>query len=267
MRKTHLIFIAGLLSSIGSAIAGEIREFSVSTLGRLGNELYQRDQIAARSSDLVLKTQPVARSLKMRGWITDLSKDGDRVYWIADTPSGPSLAYSVTFRGSAQPEVQDLRGQPLPPKVAARFKARETATEALKGKLYKLAYNFEVLDDPDGAGFLVYALGATKNSGEVVLAGHFRVSVSADGEKARRVDALSHSLNVVPKQAEGDKKAEALWMIQLVSNKPVETFIYLSKLHQCPILVGTSDRTIWKVENGKMEIVRDKAHAPPLPND
>jgi hypothetical protein len=254
-----------ILILYGSACAGEIREFSVATLERLGNELYHRDQIAARASDLVLQTQPIARSLKMRGWVTDLSKDGDVVYWIAETPSGPSLAYSVTFHGSAKPEVQDVRGQPLPPKVAARFKARQTAGEALKGKLYKLAYNFEVLDDPDGSGFLVYALGSTTKQDEVVLAGHFRVSVSADGEKAERVDALSRSLNVVPKQAEGDKKTEALWIIQVVSNKPVETFIYLSKLHQSAILVGTPDRTIWKVENGKMEIVRDKAQAPPLP--
>jgi hypothetical protein len=258
--------ISALFLFCGSACAGEIREFNVATLERLGNELYHRDQIAARASDLVLQTQPIARSLKMRGWVTELSKDGDVVYWIAETPSGPSLAYTVTFHGSAKPEVQDVRGQPLPPKVAARFKARQTAGEALKGKLYKLAYNFEVLDDPDSSGFLVYALGATKNPGEVVLAGHFRVSVSIDGEKAERVDALSRSLNVVPKQGEDDKKTEALWIIQVVSNKPVETFIYLSKLHQSTILVGPPDRTIWKVENGKMEIVRDKAQAPPLPN-
>jgi hypothetical protein len=148
---------------------------------------------------------------------------------------------------------------------AVRKRAVETAKAALKGRLFNIHYDHVVLNDPDGSGFLVYALGANNKPNEVVLAGHFRVSVSADGNKAERVDALSRSLNVVPKQTDGNKKTEALWIIQLVSNKPVETFIYLSNLHNSPIYVGTSDRTIWKVENGKVEIVRDKAHAPPLP--
>jgi hypothetical protein len=101
----------------------------------------------------------------------------------------------------------------------------------------------------------------------VVLAGHFRVSVSADGEKAEQIDALARSLNVVPKQSQDGKKTEALWIIQLVSNKPVETFVYLSNFHHSPIFVGTPDRTIWKVENGKMQIVRDKKDAPSKPKN
>jgi hypothetical protein len=118
-----------------------------------------------------------------------------------------------------------------------------------------------VLDDPDGSGFLVYALGA-RSSSEVVLAGHFRVTVSADGGKAERVDALSRSLNVVPKQGPNGAKVGALWMVQLVSDIPVETFIYLSNLHHAGIVVGTPDRKIWEVKAGKMEITRENAHAP-----
>src|SRR5438128_1678848 len=102
-----------ILFLVRTAFAGEIREFSIPTLERLGNELYRRDAIAARASEVVLKTQPAARSLKARGWITELRKDGDMVYFIAETASGPCLSYTVTFHGAAQPEVQDRRGQAL----------------------------------------------------------------------------------------------------------------------------------------------------------
>lgn len=142
-----------------------------------------------------------------------------------------------------------------------RKRAQQTAIAALKGKLFNIHYDYVVLDDPDGSGFLVYALGA-RNSGEVVLAGHFRVTVSADGTKAERVDALSRSLNVVPKKGPNGAKVGTLWMVQLVSNIPVETFIYLSNLHHAPIVVGTPDRTIWEVNAGKMQIIRNNAHAP-----
>ena len=129
----------------------------------------------------------------------------------------------------------------------------------MRGRLYKVQYDYVVLDDPGGSGFLVYALGSSSKRGEAVLAGHFRVSVSADGETVKRVDALSRSLTVVPEPPKG---AKGLWLIQLVSNQPVETFVYLSNLHHSPIYVGTPDRAIWKVENGKMKIMRDKKDAP-----
>src|SRR5437016_8343928 len=40
-----------------------------------------------------------------------------------------------------------------------RKRAKQTAIAALKGKLFDIHYDYVVLDDPDGSGFLVYALG------------------------------------------------------------------------------------------------------------
>src|SRR5437660_10857752 len=73
----------------------------------------------------------------------------------------------------------------------ARKRAKQTAMAALQGKLFNIHYDYVVLDDPDGSGFLVYALAASRNSDEIMLGGHRRVSVSADGGKAERVDLLS----------------------------------------------------------------------------
>src|SRR4030095_13401752 len=55
----------------------------------------------------------------------------------------------------------------------ARNRARDTAVAALKGKLFDIPYKYVVLDDPDGSGFLVYALAYSKK--EIILGGHFRV--------------------------------------------------------------------------------------------
>jgi len=254
--------IIAVLFSLSSAFAGEIREFSVATLERLGNEISHRDAIAARASEIVLETQPAARALKARGWITELRKDGDIVYFIAETPSGKCLSYTVTFHGSAKPEVQDRRGQPLPSDVAVRFKALQTGTRALRGKLYNIDYNFEVLNDPDGSGFLIYALGATRKTSEVVLAGHFRVTVSSNGEKAERVDPLSEGVMVDDKNANHSPKGYhdvAVFFNQVVSNKPVETFIYTSRLLGKDIFVGTPGGKVWCVRNGRMTIDTSKA--------
>lgn len=79
---------------------------------------------------------------------------------------------------------------------AVRKRARQTAIDALKNRLFKIHYDYVVLDDLDRSGFLVYAL-STK-PGEIVMGGQFRVTVSADGGKAERVDALSRSLLFSP---------------------------------------------------------------------
>jgi hypothetical protein len=234
MRAVPLVWSILLFST--AAFAGEIREFGVPTLERLGNELTRRDHIPMVASVLVLKTQPVARSLKAAGWISELRSAEDRVYFIAEVPSGLCLSYIVTFHGSAKPEVADVRGQPLPSNVALRYKALKTALKALKGHLFNIPYDYEVLNDPDGNGFLVYALVDTGKPGDIVLGGDVRVTVSTDGERAARVDRLSESLNIANKneaRAPRGYHEVAINFNQIVSNKPVETLILASNIAIC----------------------------------
>ena len=181
-------FLLTLLLFAVSAVAADIREFSVPTLERLGNELIR----------------------------------------VGQRPD----------RGASDP---------------VRKRARETAVAALKGKLFNSSYDYVVLSDPDGKRLLVYALAATPKSDQVVMAGHFRVTVSADGTKAERVDALSKSL-----AHSGEIKPDtvALFLIQLVSNKPVETLIYTANLAKKPIYVRTPDGKTWVVGEGKMRVAR-----------
>jgi hypothetical protein len=260
MRSVPLV-VAILFSEV-AAFGSGIREFSVPTLERLGNQLCRQEAITERAAEIVLKTQPVARSLKLHGWITELRKDGDINYMIADTPSGPSLAYSVTFRDSSKPEVQDRRGQPLPPEIAIRYRANQTAAKVLEKRLHNIGYNFEVLNDPDGSGFLVYAVGVTSKPSDVVVAGHFRVTISSDGEKAERVDPLSEGVMITNKNENHSPAGYhdvAMYFNQVVSNKPVETFINASKLLQKDIFVRTPDGKVWCVHNGRMTIDTSKA--------
>lgn len=138
-----------------------------------------------------------------------------------------------------------------------RKRAQQTALAALRGRLFNLRYDYVVLNDPDGKRFLVYALGKTGRRGEAVIAGHSRVTVSADGNKAERVDALSQTMMVDTDLASGlpaGSKPTAMYFNQIVSNKPVETLIYTSHLARKPIYVGTPDGKVWVIRNGRMRI-------------
>jgi hypothetical protein len=189
MRSVPLVL--SILIPATPAFAGEIREFDLKTIERLGNEL------------------------------TVVSQRPDR--------------------GATN---------------AVRKRAIETAKAALAGRLYNIRYDYVVLDDPDGTGFLVYALGSTGKRDEVVVCGHFRVTVSGDGERAERIDALSRSL-LINKMGEGLPRGTdqvGMGMAQIVSEKPVETLVYTNRLTGQLIVLKTFPHgQVWVIENGKIE--------------
>jgi hypothetical protein len=140
-----------------------------------------------------------------------------------------------------------------------RRRAKETAITLLKGRLFdNVRYDYVVLDDPDGSGFLVYALATNKKSTQQITGGHFRVTVSANGAKAERVDALSRGI-ITDKPAMSTGAIQvSIATSQIVSNIPVETFIYSSYVYHLPIFVATPDGKVWAVANGKILRVDDK---------
>jgi hypothetical protein len=139
---------------------------------------------------------------------------------------------------------------------AVRKRAQQIAKAALQGKLYDIRYDYVVLNDPDGSGFLVYASGRGSKPGDTVVFGQFRVTVSADGQKVERVDALSSSLvtdnkNVDPSPRGYHKVAFAC--ATPVGTRPSETLIYASNMMKMPIAVAAPPRgQVWFIENGKI---------------
>jgi hypothetical protein len=243
VRVTLSIFCFALAVS-----ASEIREFSIPTLERLGAELSRRDAMAARASDLVLAQHPELKKGPLLEWVTDLSHAGS-VYWIVDTEPEATPVYKVVGD-----RVEDIRGKPLPAGIQTRYRARRNAIKAVLPKLngaYGAHYNFEVLNDPDGSGFLVYTLAATNKRDEMFIGGHFRITVSADGSRVERIDDLSKGL--LRFKLERDKKLELNASAQAVnSDHPVETFVYSSYLYHIPMFVGTKDKAYWVVNDGKI---------------
>jgi hypothetical protein len=188
MRLLRLIATMSIVSL--SALAGEIREFDLKTIERLGNELTRVSQSPQKGA-----TTPVRR------------------------------------------------------------RAKQTAMAALRGKLFNIHYDYVVLGDPDGSGFLVYALGKGSKPGDVVVCGHFRVTVSADGEKAERVDALSAGLMIENRNVNHSPpgyRDVGIVIAQRISNKPVETFIYANLLLHKDLFISGPHFTVCFIENGKI---------------
>ncbi|MFN2509729.1 MAG: hypothetical protein ABR589_13285, partial [Chthoniobacterales bacterium] len=155
--------------------------------------------------------------------------------------------YEQTQRGSgAQGSVQQ--------------RAERSARDALKD-VHLRGYRLAVVPDPKGSGFLVYALATSADPDEIVTGIHYRVTVSADGSRAEQVDALSRTRLIITKQSlpKGYQKLAGFVLGQVVSDKPVETFVYLTLLHKKPCMIVTLDASVWSIENGKITKEKKKA--------
>ncbi len=134
----------------------------------------------------------------------------------------------------------------------AQTHALETAQAALP-KLDRRRYEFEVLRDPTGAGFLVYALAISSNAQDIVLGLHYRVTVNADGAKATAVDALGRNPIVLNNRSSPRGTTPvAFWAISLVSSTPLETHVYETMLHRIRLILGGRDGSHWMIDNGKI---------------
>jgi len=144
---------------------------------------------------------------------------------------------------------------PPPSNSGVRARAKQTALTASKGMLFKeLRYSYAVLDDPDGNGFLVYALAGSTRPNEMILGGHIRVTVSADGMKAERVDDISQRMIRQPLAPSG-VKVEVVGTHDPNSQIPAETYIYTSDLHGVPIFIGPAPGVYWCAYKGWLQRV------------
>jgi hypothetical protein len=251
-----------LLLCVAANLAGAeegIRPLPLATIVALGKELYLRDKLAATAFDTLFEIYPKAEEQGIKGWITELGKEEQRVYFIQEQKGTPTLAYLATFQKSGPPKIENKSGAELPKAVASRFKARQAAIEAIP-KFMTERYNFEVLDDPERKGFLVYALASTTDPNEMVVGGHYRVTVTAEG-RVERVDALSRSFLVLKKKSpdapEGAETVASV-MSHIVSDTPVETHVFVNLLHQRPLYVATSKKAVWKVADGEITRMPDR---------
>jgi hypothetical protein len=228
-----------------------IREFDVPTVERLGQEMYDQDQLAWKATDIAVAhfTADGMKAQKAQGWIVVPSDDGGNIVrFIRETDGGPQSYYDVKFAkdGSWTASVPDAA--PLSATEAAQFGARQLALGSVAQRCSD-RYNPIVLKDPQGDGWLAWAIAATDDPGVAVIGGHYRVMISADGKTIIRSDRLSNGCLTLPKpdNKEGYKLA-GLYTSEIVSLAPLETYVFASLSYKLRVVVGTNDGNMWKYD-------------------
>jgi hypothetical protein len=99
----------------------------------------------------------------------------------------------------------------------------------------------------------VYLLAGTDKAGEVVLGGHFRVDVTADGKHVRKIERITNGcLRSNPNDEKEAGDAKAILTTHHASPTPNEAHVFVNLLHGFPIYVGT-EVGIWGVSQGHIQ--------------
>jgi len=239
-----------------------IREFDLETLSRLGREIYRHDQLAWAATDVVVAKVGQARMTLegCRGWVVDTSGAAPLVRFVRKSAAGGEAAYDVRFPEDADPVFEVPTDRKLTPRQSSAQAALLTAFAPFQAGKYPMCrvrgdYNFVVLDDPSGDGFLVYILRPKDNADSIPIGGHYRISVTRDGKAIKQVDRLSADcLTMTRSEPKGQGgEAVAIAMSHAVSPTPLETHVFLSLQEDLPFYVVTKDGRSWTVEKGKIK--------------
>jgi hypothetical protein len=258
--KRALRAIIALFLILAECLHAEIHKFDQATIERLGIAIFEQDVRAATATDLLFEKKIDPEKEGLRGWIVEGDARNMLVRFVREKDGLLEAFYDVTFGGKKTPVISEPSNRKLSDHQLAQFKARSLALKNITRPASR-NYNLVILPNPENAGFLIYALASTAEVNAVMVGGHYRFMISQDGERLERSDELFKSFMVLStkqKDLPPGSKLEALTMTTLVSDMPLETHVYLSLLHRMAFYVGTPDQHVWKVQNGKIQIVNGK---------
>lgn len=244
-----------------------IREFSLETLSKLGQEIYRHDQLAWKATDLLfakIKPEQLEKDGSV-GWVVETSNpDVGLVRFLRKKGESLEAGYDVSFPKSGPPTVTVPSNRELSSAQLAKAKATRAAIDAYaKASLPWCGgqFNTVVLDDPDGSGYLVYLLRPKPSRSAIPVGGHYRITVSSDGSKVEQIDQLFAScLTIDPSRDANGHQLAGVTMSHVVSQTPVETHVFLSLQEHLPFYVATMDGRIWVIQNGEIAQVRSKGN-------
>jgi len=255
---TALAFAGGLSGICRADDGTPIRQFDIPTLEKLGREMYDQDKEAWKATD-VLKAAHSEESLKEEKvglWIVDSHPDGDVVRFVRNADTQPEAAYDVKF-GTGGPQLSEPADHALSADELAQLGARMIALQNI-ARPCSDRYNTVALKDPEREGWIVWAMAATTDPNLVIIGGHYRFMISADGKTMIERDALSKGCLQMPKHDPNTPPGVTPvgnFSDQIVSLLPLETIVFNSLSYATPFYVGTLDGKMWKVADGKISTI------------
>jgi hypothetical protein len=243
-----------LAVGMAQAQSWSVEDLPPDAVQRLGREMYEQDSYVALATDLLFEKAGGPDRLAQEGlrgaWVVGQAKDATIVRFLKEGKGDTVAGYDVVFADSRPGYVHKPADGRLSEADLAQARARRLAVDQVRERCSE-RYNTVVLRQTPGGDLLVYALAATADPRQMMVGGHYRVTVTPDGRKVVKVEKLFRGCVTL---RTGDAAGAVPWVTHIVSARPLETHVYLSLLYRRPLYVGV-DKAVWKIEAGRATLV------------
>jgi len=226
---------------------GALDDSVLSSVERLGLGLYLRYAMAGRARDALVSDGHTV-SDRTEGWI---AVPRGELWLIRFVDAGERAPFDVFMDArSMKPRDVEIHRPPAPlsPEELAMWRARQLALSSgfrACSPSYAAVVVPEEAEHP--ASWIVYLLAESTQADQVMLGGHHRIRVSADGSKLLAQEPLTRSCMSTKLVSVGT----TLGVTHVLSQQPIETHVFLSLLHGVTIGVATGSG-LWLVEGGRI---------------
>ncbi|MFT3913488.1 MAG: hypothetical protein QM704_05125 [Anaeromyxobacteraceae bacterium] len=222
----------------------------------LGRALFEDDLVSAWGTDAAMAAG-LEREAGLKTWITTRDTNGWEVHFLAERdgrlveplkvgfPAQPSLSTAKVTRSDPPKEPH--------PDVRFMYEAYRTAAEP-PHRVCSPRYNHVVLPAAriGGDGWLIYLLASSTEPGALVVGGHVRRMVSADGGKVLEDAEMSKDcMTLREKDVPPDSKVKASVVSNLLWPCPTEVHVWLSLLSRKDLYV-VNKTGLWEIDGTKV---------------
>jgi hypothetical protein len=250
---------------LAPALAQKVR-----TAEEIGQYLVLQDLLAARGNEVIEKDPTLGEDAQRQGWIIVQDDRCTLVRFFGQNGDQYTSLYDVCFRlaSMARPDWvgEIIKYQPpqvLPPVQQQMVRARQLAIASLTERCsdqYRLVMLSGNMDNQKI--WAVYLIPSSKHADAVMVGGHTMMAISEDGTQVLRNSQLSKCLELPA------PSGVPLTTSELISETPTELHVYLNRMRNAPIYVGTRGG-LWKITHGQISLLEglfQGSKNSPLPN-
>lgn len=232
--------------------------------GVIGKQIYDYDQAAWITSDVLVKRIPRNRFPSFGGWVVEPRGDGALVVSYYGMRDGTAF---IMFIGVAKggnvieervfTEADHVALSPIQKRMAD---AKQVAMSRVGGTGHNpcapAAFNPVVLtpvaaNDP----VTVYLLTPQTKSGYFPFGGHFRIDVDKAGRTITDRAFTNSCVDLEKPPTIDPARPNFGFITHLLDPTPTEIHVFLSLWMHNPVIVGTSDNRIWLVDGTQVSLV------------
>jgi hypothetical protein len=245
--RTIAVAIVIAMTAASAAVAKPNEKALVAQAEARGQLIYDYDQAAWHSTDVMLEELPKARMAEIKGWLVEPDGEALRVLYYGYEGDKPYAVYVASVRNnrvvSSSTMAPDAKRDLSPPQARMAL-ARKVAMTAPVSPCTRAAFNTVIVPPvSETAPVEVYLLSAQTVENQYPFGGHFLVTVGADGKVVSTRPFMKSCMNQsLP------PNAVAAMVSHLLDPTPTEIHAWLARWMGKSVYVMVTDpQQLWEV--------------------